>query len=258
MASANEQRSAWNRAARAWAAIYEPQRIPLFDRILDACGVTSGTHFLDAGCGGGGLSLQASLWGARVAGFDISEEMVGRAAAKIADGDFRVGDLNASPFDDGTFDVAIASECLFLSADPVGAIKELGRVCKNGGTVGVAVFGAPEEGDESRIIASAHAVLPKPPRISLLSLSADGVLEDMVRHAGLDVEDTQTLRCTFAFESFDSFWSMVRNFAGFKSMIAIAGEEQVHNATLAGAKPSINEAGELRLDNAYRLVVARV
>ncbi len=50
---------------------------------------------------------------------------------------------------------------------------------------------------------------------------------------------------------------MVRNFAGFRSMIDVAGEEKVHAAALAGAKPSINDAGELRFKNVYRLVIAR-
>ena len=136
MASNNKQGAVWNQAARTWEEIYEPQRLPLYDGILDACGVTSEKYILDAGCGSGGLSLSASLRGARVAGFDISEEMVERARAKVAEGDFRVGDLNASPYEDDTFDVAIACVCLFLSRDPIGAIGELNRVCKGKGRIG--------------------------------------------------------------------------------------------------------------------------
>ena len=256
MATDNEQGSVWNQAARAWEEIYETQRFPLFEEILDACGVANGMHFLDAGCGSGGLSQRASLRGARVAGFDISEAMVERARAKVADGDFRVGDLNASPFEDDTFDVAIASECLFLSPDPLGAIKELNRVRKGNGRIGIAVFGGPEISDESRMFSSIYAILPEPPKVSLLALSADGVLEDLIAKAGLRTDDARTLHCALEFESFDQFWAMVRTFAGFKSMIGVAGEEKVHAAALAGAKPSINDAGELRFNNAYRLVIA--
>jgi len=247
----------WNQAARAWEEIYEPQRFPLFEEIFDACGVVNGTHFLDAGCGSGGLSLSASHRGARVAGFDISEEMAARALAKVADGDFRVGDLNASPYEDDIFDVAIASECLFLSPDPVGAIRELNRVCKGKGRIGIAVFGEPEFSDESRMFASIYAILPELPKISLLALSSDGVLENLIAKAGLKTDDVRTLHCSFQFESFDKFWAMVRSFAGFQSMIGVVGEEKVHAAALAGAKPSINDAGELRFNNAYRLVIAR-
>ncbi len=257
MASDNEQGSVWNQAARAWEEIYEPQRFPLFEEILDACGVANGTHFLDAGCGSGGLSLSASRRGARVAGFDISEEMVGRAQTKVADGEYRVGELNAPPFDEGTFDTVIACECMFLSPDPVDAVRKLSRVCKSQGKVAIAVFGPAETSDQSRMFASMYAVMPEPPRISLLSLSPEGVLEDLVAKAGLRTESAHALPCTYRFDSFDAFWGMVRNFAGIKSLIGAVGEDKIHAAALSGAKPSIDDAGELRFNNVYRVVVAR-
>ena len=90
-----------------------------------------------------------------------------------------------------------------------------------------------------------------------MARSSDGVLEDLIAKAGLRTDDAQTLHCSLKFESFDTFWAMVRNFAGFKSMIGAVGEEKIHAAALTGAKPSINDTGELRFNNAYRLVIAR-
>ena len=165
MASKNAQGSVWNRAAGDWEQIYEPQRVPLYEKILDACGVESGTRMLDAGCGSGGLSLRASLRGARVSGFDISEEMVARAQAKVTDGEYRVGELNAPPFDKGTFDTVIACECMFLAPDPVDAVRKLSRVCKSNGKVAIAVFGPADSSDQSRMFASMYAVIPEPPKI---------------------------------------------------------------------------------------------
>ena len=46
MASDSEQGSVWNQAARDWEGMYESQRSPLYDGILDACGVTSETYIL--------------------------------------------------------------------------------------------------------------------------------------------------------------------------------------------------------------------
>ena len=112
MASKNAQGSVWNRAAGDWEQIYEPQRVPLYEKILDAWGVESGTRMLDAGCGSGGLSLRASLRGASVSGFDK-----------------------------GTFDTVIACECMFLAPDPVDAVRKLSRVCKSNGKIAIAVFG---------------------------------------------------------------------------------------------------------------------
>ncbi len=257
MASKNAQGSVWNRAAGDWEQIYEPQRVPLYEKILDACGVESGTRMLDAGCGSGGLSLRASLRGARVSGFDISEEMVARAQAKVTDGEYRVGELNAPPFDKGTFDTIIACECMFLAPDPVDAVRKLSRVCKSNGKVAIAVFGPADSSDQSRMFASMYAVMPEPPKILLLSLSDEGVLEDLFAKAGLRTEAAHALPCSYRFDSFDAFWNMMRNFAGIQSLIGAVGEEKICAAALAGAMPSIDDAGELRFNNVYRLVVAR-
>ena len=257
MASDSEQGSVWNQAARDWEGMYESQRSPLYDGILDACGVTSETYILDAGCGSGGLSLRASLRGARIAGFDVSEEMVALASAKVADGDFRIGELNAPPYRDDTFDAVIASECLFFSPDPVAAIQKLGRVSKGQGRIAIAVLAGPEISDLSRMFSSIHAILPEPPRVSPLALSSEGTLEELIAKAGLKVDDARTVPCTYNFDKFDTFWGMARNFGGIKNMISTLGEEKIFAAAIAGAKASINDAGELRFDNAYRLVVAR-
>lgn len=257
MAADNEQRSVWNRAARNWEEMYESQRLSLYDGILDACGVTSETYVLDAGCGSGGLSLRASLRGARVAGFDVSEEMVALARAKVADGDFQLGELNAPPYEDTTFDAVIASECLFFPPHPVAAIRELHRVCKGQGRIAIAVLSGPEISDLSRMFSSIHAILPEPPKVSPLALSSDGKLEDLISKAGLKLDDARTVPCTYNFDKFDTFWAMARNFGGIKSMISTLGEEKILDAALAGAKASINDAGELRFNNAYRLVIAR-
>ena len=71
------------------------------------------------------------------------------------------------------------------------------------------------------------------------------------------MDEAQTLHCSMKFESFDAYWAMLRHLAGYKSMIDVAGEKKIHDAALAGAKPSINDAGELRFNNSYRLVIAR-
>jgi hypothetical protein len=106
-------------------------------------------------------------------------------------------------------------------------------------------------------MASVYATLPEPPKVSLLALSADGVLEDLIAKASLRMDEARTLHCSMKFESFDAYWEMLRHLAGYKSMIDVAGEEKILAAALAGAKPSINDAGELRFNNAYRLVIAR-
>ena len=60
MGTAETQGDLWGQAARDWASIQEPMHRPLWEAMLDEARVGSGTHVLDAGCGGGGASVLAT------------------------------------------------------------------------------------------------------------------------------------------------------------------------------------------------------
>jgi len=114
-------------------------------------GVGPGDLLLDLGCGGGRHAFEAARRGARVVPFDLSipdledaAAVLGGmlAAAEIKDGTAPGcvnGDATRLPFPDATFDRVIAAEVLeHISADE-GAIAELARVLRPGGTIGVTV-----------------------------------------------------------------------------------------------------------------------
>ena len=58
--------------------------------------------------------------------------------------DFRVGDFNALPFDDGAFDAVVSSHALLFADDRVAALREWRRICRPGGRLSLSVPG-PEE-----------------------------------------------------------------------------------------------------------------
>src|SRR5438128_8161160 len=145
MGSATVQGQLWGRAAHAWAELQEPTALPLWEAMLDAATVGPDTRLLDAGCGAGGASVLAAGRGAQVNGLDAAEALLAIARARVPDGDFRLGDLEALPYADGTFDAILAADVLQYVADPVAALRELRRVCAPGGRVVPAIWGAPEE-----------------------------------------------------------------------------------------------------------------
>src|SRR5947208_11011986 len=104
MGSATVQGPLWGRAAHDWAELQEPMALPLWEAMLDAAAVGPGTRLLDAGCGAGGASVLAAGWGAQVNGLDAAPALVAIARERVPDGDFRVGDLEALPYADDTFD----------------------------------------------------------------------------------------------------------------------------------------------------------
>jgi len=98
-----------------------------------------GTSVLDVGCGPGTITVDLARRVApgRVVGVDRAEVVIGLARAERAETpvEFATGDVTALPFDDGTFDVVHAHQLLQHLADPVGALREMARVCTPGGVV---------------------------------------------------------------------------------------------------------------------------
>ena len=115
MSDSSSVASEWNNNAVDWSScikggldvINEQFGIPYF---LDKLGITNGLEVLDAGCGEGRSSRHLASRGARVAGVDVSPEMIAQAHAKESDAHqeitYHLGsctDLNF--FEDGKFDL---------------------------------------------------------------------------------------------------------------------------------------------------------
>jgi ubiquinone/menaquinone biosynthesis C-methylase UbiE len=115
---------------------------------------------LDAACGTGRQSLTLIDLGYEVEGIDLNETMLAIARDRVPTARFRQGQLDALPYDDATFDVAVCSLALTHVTELLPALSELARVVKPGGyavlsdmhpvTVHMGVtagFRAPETGD---------------------------------------------------------------------------------------------------------------
>jgi SAM-dependent methyltransferase len=110
---------------------------------------------LEVGGGPGELSARiAAEVGAEVVMIDISPRMVELARGRGVDA--RVGDVQALPFDDGSFDCAVAAWMLFHVPDLDHGLGELARVLRRGGRL-VAVTNAEAHMRELREIAGSGA-----------------------------------------------------------------------------------------------------
>jgi demethylmenaquinone methyltransferase / 2-methoxy-6-polyprenyl-1,4-benzoquinol methylase len=99
--------------------------------------VQPGDRVLDACCGTGDLALAAHAEGGRVTGLDFSERMLERARRKSSDIEWVEGDLLQLPFEDGTFD-AVTIGFGVRNAEDLGlALRELRRVLRPGGRLGI-------------------------------------------------------------------------------------------------------------------------
>jgi ubiquinone/menaquinone biosynthesis C-methylase UbiE len=129
-------------AYRQWSSTYDDGRNSLYDydepvvyEILDA--LPKGT-ILDAACGTGRYAEHAIAYGHRVIGVDSSPDMLGRARARVAEAEFRLGDLHELPLADNAVDIVVCGLALTHVAQLGPVIAEFARVLRPGGHVVIA------------------------------------------------------------------------------------------------------------------------
>ena len=106
-------------------------------RITAESVVRPGDLVLDACCGTGDLAIAGAHAGGRVTGLDFSERMLDRARRKAPEFDWVTGDLLALPFPDASFDAATVGFGVRNVEDLERALRELRRVLRDGGRLGV-------------------------------------------------------------------------------------------------------------------------
>ncbi|NPC97827.1 methyltransferase domain-containing protein [Nocardioides sp. zg-DK7169] len=110
------------------------------DWLAEAMGVSAGTHLLDSGAGvGGPAAYLARTRGARPV---LAEPMVGacRAARRLFGSPVVAADGARLPFGAGTFDSAWSLGVLCTLEDKRSYLRELARVVRDGGAVGLLVY----------------------------------------------------------------------------------------------------------------------
>ena len=123
---------------------FHPGGLKLTSRVGELLKLQPHSRVLDVACGKGTSAIHiAETFGSEVVGVDYSADSVQQANESadergVADrAQFRRGDSERLPFDDGSFD-AIICECAFCTfPDKAMAAAEFARVLKPGGRVGL-------------------------------------------------------------------------------------------------------------------------
>ena len=259
----------WSGGARDWAKFMEPHFRPLYDAVHDrlAIGnrVPSGCRLLGVGCGPGGAALLAAGRGARVAGLDASPGSIEVARERIAEGDFRVGDMGTLPWSDGSFDAVTGFNAFPFAANAATALALARRVLAPGGKLGMVIWAPREESQLPRIMAAISALAPPQPRDGPgpFALSAPGVMESVLEAAGLRPLDRGAVPIVLDYPDAEAACRAMMAGSGAVRAIQHSGEERVWQVILEALEEfRVGTAGQpdsgcgYRTEHRFRFVIA--
>jgi ubiquinone/menaquinone biosynthesis C-methylase UbiE len=144
------------------------QNVCMAEALCEAVDPHAGERVLDVACGSGTAALVAARRYCEVTGVDyvpaLIERAKQRAMADDLDVEFWVGDAQSLPFSDGCFHSVVSVYGVQFAPDQVRAAREMLRVCRPGGKIGLA---APvPEGWSGDFFAANAKHNPPPPGVS--------------------------------------------------------------------------------------------
>lgn len=112
----------------------------VFELIIKTSGVNESDDVLDVACGPGLLACALARHVRRVAGIDLTSEMIRwaklvAAAKGLSNVDWKIGDASALPYNDHRFTAVITRYSFHHILDPRAVLAEMVRVCKPGGKI---------------------------------------------------------------------------------------------------------------------------
>lgn len=138
----------WENHVSVYETVFEPLSLALTEPAFGKLGLSAGQSVLDVAAGTGGAALGLARLGYRVTAVDAAPGMVARIVTRAAETgvaiDARLMDALALGFENARFDAAVSAFGIILLPDATGALAEMRRVVKPGGSVAVITWTQPE------------------------------------------------------------------------------------------------------------------
>ena len=256
-----EAGAAWGHAAIDWACLYEHYSFEVLAAMCAAIGVGPGVELLDVACGSGWGIRFAQGCGATVAGIDAAESLIDIARDRNPDADIRLGSMFELPWPDASFDAAMSVNGIWGDCDD--ALREMRRVVRPGGRVGISFWGDGKDGAllDMRPMFKALAELTPPTGVDGMrktnQIAKPGVAEEMLRGAGFDIVERGSRVSVLEFPDEDIAWRAISSCGPLVPALTHNDRDVVRRDVMAALAPCRNAAGIYRYRNDHQYVIAR-
>jgi SAM-dependent methyltransferase len=183
--------------------------VPLAPGLADFARVVSGQRVLDVGCGPGALTaeLVKRLGTEAVSAVDPSEPFVAAARERHPGVTVLQAAAEGLPFEDGSFDAALAELVVHFMADPVEGLREMARVTRKDGVVAACVWDhGGGRGPLSVFWQAVHQLDPEVHDESDLAGAREGQLGELFHAAGLHEIEQAALSVSVEHRTFEDWW----------------------------------------------------
>jgi SAM-dependent methyltransferase len=201
--------SAFDVSATAYDRFMGRYSRQLSPQLADLAGVEAGQSALDVGCGPGALTaeLVERLGPAAVCAVDPSASFVDAMRERFPGLTVERAPAERLPFDDDSFDAALAQLVVPFMSDAVAGLREMARVTVTGGVV--AACGWDLAGDRSPLTAfwsGVHEVMPGARDEAGMRGSGEGQLPEVFAAAGIGEVREVAMPVEVEHASFEDWW----------------------------------------------------
>ena len=247
----------WGARPADWA-LSELQQVPTYEEALGRLGLEPGQLVLDIGCGVGAFLRLVVERGAVAYGLDASQELIELAREQVPEADLRVGEMEALPYDDDSFDLVTGFNSFFFATDMLAALREAGRVARPGAPIVIQVWGAHERCDLEAMKVIVRPFMPPRPADAPPEpdYSRPGVLEEMASRAGLTPDGAFDSSWAYEYPDEEMMGRAMVAPAGIAALMGGADEDALRAAIAEGLAPYRTADGGYRLRNEFHYLIA--
>ncbi len=205
------QRYGWDLAAASYEPLWEAQLASVQDVLMSRAALSPRERVLDVACGTGLIAFAAAEAigpEGRVVGIDLSERMVDAARRRagernVSNATFARMDAETLDLSDAAFDVALCALGLMYMPDPDTAVREMHRVLRPGGRLGLAIWGERHRCGWSALLSIVEAEVASEVCPLFFQLGQQGTLARLCADAGFESIEQQRVAATLIYADAD-------------------------------------------------------